>query len=223
MIKTLLIILGIILILYIISIIMNRGNGLTTFADASTVQVIPATSLPQSSGYNYTYSVWVYVNDWSYRYGSEKMIFVHGENNANMPSLSLDPVENNAKVSIDMENNETFECIIQNIPLQRWTNILITLNTNSLDSYINGKLVKTCMLPSPPSINYNAAVYVTPLQGFSGFTSRFNYWNDTVNPQQAWNVYKKGPGGNMFTSFLKQYTVQLSFLKGSDVQASVTI
>jgi hypothetical protein len=102
-------------------------------------------------------------------------------------------------------------------------NILITMNTKSLDSYINGKLVKTCVLPSPPLVDTTSPVYVTPSGGFSGFTSKFNYWNDSVNPQQAWNVYKKGPGGNFLTSFIKQYKIQLSFLKGSDVQASLTI
>jgi hypothetical protein len=202
---------------------VTRNYALTTFASADLLQTIPAESVPAASGYNYAYSIWVYVNDWSYKYGSDKSVFVHGENGGNKPSLFLESLDNNAKVTVDMENQETFECTIQNIPLQKWTHILITMNTKSLDSYINGKLVKTCVLPSPPVIDYTSAVYITPSGGFSGYTSRFNYWNDTVNPQQAWNVYKKGPGGNMFTSFLNQYKIQLNFLKGSDVQASLTI
>jgi hypothetical protein len=78
-------------------------------------------------------------------------------------------------------------------------------------------LVKTCILPSPAYVDSAASVYLTPLTGFSGFTSRFNYWNDTINPQQAWNIYKSGPGGNMFSNFLNQYKLQLSFLKGNNV------
>ena len=53
-------------------------------------------------------------------------------------------------------------------------------------------------------INSESSVYLTPDGGFSGYTSRFNYWSKPVGPQEAWNIYKKGPCGNMFSSLINQ-------------------
>ena len=211
------------LIVYFLSWIFGGPTSLSKFADAKTELVIPATSLPSGASVNYAYSIWFYLDDWSYRYGSEKIIFCRGTKKL-MPGVVFSPIENNISVKVAMTNtDELFTCKVPDIPIQKWTNLIVTLNNRSLDTYINGKLVKTCVLPSPAYVDSAAPVYLTPLSGFSGFTSRFNYWNDTVNPQQAWNIYKYGPGGNMFSNFFNQYKMQLSFLKGNNVEASLTI
>ena len=214
---------GFLILVYILSWLFNTGKTLSNMADAKTAVVIPATSLPDSGTVNYSYSIWVYIDDWSYLYGKEKIIFLRGTlGSAFSPSLSLMPTDNSAVVLMTT-GEEPFECVIPNIPIQRWTNIIVTLNNKSLDCYINGKLVKTCVLPEIPVINPDAPIYLTPEGGFSGYTSSFQYWNTPMAPQQAWNVYKKGPGGNLFSNLINQYKIQFNFIKGSDVQASLTI
>jgi len=223
--NVLLIIVLFLVVVYILSWMFNGTKTLSSFASAKTALVIPSTSLPQGSSVNYTYSIWIYIDDWSYRYGEEKVIFLRGTLNGAssefMPSLSLAPTDNTLQVTISTDI--PFEYSVPNIPLQKWTNLIVSLNNKSMDTYVNGKLVKTVVLPSVPKVDPNASLYLTPNNGFSGYTSRFNYWNDTINPQEAWNVYKNGPGGNIFSNFLNQYKIQLSFLKGDDVQASLTI
>lgn len=213
-----------ILLVYILSKIFNNSKTLSKMSSATSNIVIPASSLPNSGSINYSYSIWIYVDDWSYRYGEEKYIFLRGTmGSLFIPSLTLSPTDNNAIVTISTDDSETFECTIPNIPLQKWTNITISLNNKSLDSYVNGKLVKTCVLPAVSTINTEASVSLTPEGGFSGQTSRFQYWSTPITPQQAWNVYKKGPGGNIFSNLFNQYKIQLNFVKGSQVQASLSI
>jgi hypothetical protein len=139
-----------------------------------------------------------------------------------MPALSLGPIDNTLHVTMTTET-QPFETMVPNIPLQKWTNIILSLNTKSLDIYLNGKLVKTTILPSIPKLDPGASVYLTPDTGFSGYTSRFFYKNDAISPQEAWSIYRSGPGGNIFSNFLNQYKIQLNFLKGEDVKASLTI
>ena len=58
----------------------------------------------------------------------------------------------------------------------------------TLDVYMNGKLVRTCILPAPAKINPDASVMLTPEGGFKGWTSNTQYcfeWNGT---QQCNNV-----------------------------------
>jgi hypothetical protein len=221
--NAILIIIAFLIVVYLISWFFNGSKSLSDFADAKTELIIPSTSLPAGASVNYAYSIWMYIDDWGYRYGSEKIVFCRG-NKQLMPGVSLSPIDNNLTIRVALEGSkELFKCTVQDIPIQKWTNLIVTLNNKSLDTYINGKLVKTCILPSPAYVDDTASVYLTPLTGFSGYTSRFNYWSDTVNPQQAWNIYKNGPGGNMFTNFLTQYKIQLNFLKGDNVEASITI
>lgn len=221
--NVLLIIVIFLVTVYFLSWMFNGTKTLSSFASAKTELIIPSTSLPQGSSVNYSYSIWIYIDDWSYRYGEEKIIFLRGTlGSAFMPSLSLAPTDNTLLVNVSTDD-EPFEYSVLNIPLQKWTNLIVSLNNKSMDTYLNGKLVKTVVLPSVPKSDPNASLYLTPQGGFSGYTSRFNYWNDSLNPQEAWNVYKNGPGGNIFSNFLNQYKIQLSFMKGDDVKASLTI
>jgi len=139
-----------------------------------------------------------------------------------MPCLSLDANDNNLIVSVSTDT-EPYQTYVPNIPLQKWTNLIVSLTNKSMDIYVNGKLVRTTVLPSVPKTDPNASLYLTPNGGFSGYTSGLFYWKDSITPQAAWNVYKKGPGGSMFGNLLNQYKVQLNFLKGDDVKASITI
>jgi hypothetical protein len=221
--NALLIIVGFLVIVYLLSWMFNGTKTLSSFASAKTELVIPSTSLPQGSSVNYAYSIWIYIDDWSYRYGEEKIIFLRGAIGSTfMPSLSLAPTDNTLQIVVSTDE-DPFEFYVPNIPLQKWTNLIVSLNNKSMDTYINGKLVKTVVLPNLPKSDPSASLYLTPNNGFSGYTSRFNYWSDAINPQEAWNVYKNGPGGNIFSNFFNQYKIQLSFMKGDDVKASLTI
>jgi hypothetical protein len=90
-----------------------------------------------------------------------------------------------------------------------------------MDIYIDGKLVKTCLLPGVASINNNADIYVTPNGGFDGWTSKLQYYPDSLNPQDAWNIYTKGYGS--WSSMINSYQVQIALVENGQTQSSVTI
>lgn len=223
MMSLLLIIVGFLVVVYLLSWMFNGTKTLSNYANGKTELLIPATSIPSGSSVNFTYSIWIYIDDWSYRYGQEKIIFSRGSESNFIPSLSLAPMDNNLQVTMTTTDGRPFETVVPNIPIQRWTNLIVSLNTKTLDIYVNGKLVRTSVMPGMPKTDPTAPVNLTPGGGFSGMTSRFNYWSDTINPQEAWNVYKNGPGGNLLSNFFNQYKIQFNFLKGDDVRASLTI
>jgi hypothetical protein len=222
MIKKIIGVIAFILIIYILSWIFGTGADLSEYSDATVENVIPTTKMSDPTSANYSFSIWIYIKDWSGSYGKPKVVF---SRDLAKPLVTLGALDNTLTTSIRLQDMSLAHCTIENIPIQKWTNILMTVNDRALDTYMNGKLVKTCVLasiPVSPSVE-KANVYLTPNGGFTGYTARFKYWPDPINPQEAWNVYRNGPGGNIFTNFFGLYKLQLNFLKGTETKASITI
>ena len=157
------------------------------------------------------------------------------------PAVVLGAVENNLSVSLGCFPGANQEptpptssttstpppttvlhtCNVTNIPIQRWVNLTMSVYGRSMDLYIDGKLVRTCLLPGVASVNNNSNIYVTPAGGFDGWTSKFQYFPNSINPQEAWNIYSKGYGS--WSSMLSSYQLQIALVENGQTQSSVTI
>ena len=240
----------IVLIFMLVRYIMKDPYTLQNIQSGQTASTISASSLATNGSStpssNFAYSIWFYINDWNYRYGEPKVIFGRmgtksASGSGSIPGVSgLDPcpavvlgaVENDIKVSLgcypgadqepDVSGGSTVvhTCSVTNVPIQRWVNLIVSVYGRSMDLYIDGKLVRTCLLPGVASVNNNANVYVTPAGGFDGWTSKFQYYPNSLNPQEAWNIYTKGYGGG---NMLNAYQVQVSLVENGTTQSTFTI
>ena len=232
---------------------MSDPNTLQSLANAQTATTIQATSLATNGSNvpssNFAYSVWIYINDWNYRYGEPKVVFgrmgakststsstsVSGISGLDpCPAVVLDPVENNLTISlgcypgIDEEptvpgsNTVVHTCSVANIPIQSWVNLTMSVYGRSMDVYIDGKLVKTSLLPGVATVNNTSNIYVTPNGGFDGYTARLQYYPNSLNPQQCWDIYTRGYD-NWLSNIFGQYQVQMSLVENGTTVNSVTI
>jgi hypothetical protein len=138
-------------------------------------------------------------------------------------ALSCYPGTNNKKANPTSSgtNYVIQNCSVANVPIQRWVNLVLSVYGTTLDTYIDGKLVRTCLLPGTANINNSADVYVTPQGGFDGWTSKFQYYPNSLNPQEVWNIYNQGYGSNNW--FTNGYSVQVSLLENGTEQTSFTL
>ena len=217
----------VILLIIIIRYFWSGTNKLTGLQDAKAVTKIPAKSLSTSNSVNYAYSAWFYIDDWSYRYGEPKIILGRLDSDLEpSPSIVLGAVENNLKIQttvysqVKSTTGTTHTCNVDNVPLQKWVNVIVSLYGRTLDVYIDGKLVRTCVLPGVAKVAANAPLYITPLGGFSGYTSNVAYYDHSLNPQEAYNIYRDGYGGSGFDF---PYSIKLEFLKDGQEQGSVSL
>ena len=249
----------VVLIIMFIYYVLRDPYTLQNLQNGQNMSTINASSLATNGSNipssNFAYSIWFYVNDFNYRYGSPKVIFgrMGGPTASNVgssssgsgsiddisgmdpcPAVVLGAIENNVEIYLgcfpgvnqtptDGGNTIVHKCSVSNVPIQKWVNLVISVYGRSLDVYIDGKLVRTCLLPGVANINNNSNVYVTPSGGFSGWTSKFQYYPTALNPQEVYNIYVKGYGGNMFTNFLNAYQIQISLIENGTTQSSVTI
>ena len=120
---------------------------------------------------------------------------------------------------------KTHTCTVRNIPIQKWVNIIISFNGTTLDVYMNGKLVKTCIMKNPVQISGDSDVIITPSNStFSGQTSKFKFWNTPMDPQRAWYTYSDGyTSGLGLASFMSKYGIKMSLLENNIETTSLTI
>jgi hypothetical protein len=232
----------IILLIIVFGYISRDINTLTGLTEATTLQKIDATDLDSSNSNssNFTYSIWFYIDDWNYKYGKPKVIFgrmtpgTKADTNEPCPSVVLGATQNNIIVSLavfptyDIVPEQSTKFIlnkfaVSNISIQKWVNLFISVYGRTMDIYIDGKLVRTCVLDGVAKIDSTAPVYITPYGGFSGWTSRFQYWSTESDPQKAWDIYKKGYGSSMLGGVFGKYTVKLSLMEGDVEESSLTI
>lgn len=228
--KSILLVIFTLLLLYVIVRTITYPSGLTSKADAKTMQTVDASDLSSSdsSSVNFAYSIWFYVDDWNYKYGQAKVIFGRLDKNKKpCPSVILAPTQNNINVSLTVYPSSSsaseiiHSCGVHNIAIQKWVNLIISVNNRTLDIYVDGKLVRTCMLPGVPKIDDDSNVSVTPGGGFSGYTAKLQYWDDAIDPQKAWDTYRMGYGDG-FLSFLTKYEVKVSVMDDGVEESTIT-
>lgn len=179
----------------------------------------PSFTLPQiTQGMNQTFSTWIYIKDWNYKFGQYKNILWKGNppntsttpstptvGNNHCPSMWLYPLTNSLKVITSTSVPELVEsCDIQNIPLLTWVHIVYVLNNRTVDIYINGKLERSCALRGIPTIT-NDPVYITngsPQAGYYGKIGKTQYFTKALLPNDVANIYQQGPLGTT------QYQIQ---------------
>ena len=224
----------VIIIIYVLIWMFSKSKTLSNYQSSNKQLDIAVDKLTKPESVKYGYSFWLYIKTWESTI-NEKCIFYRsngsGTTTKYFPKVTLGSSTNTLTVTIDdltASSTSALTCTMSNCPIQTWISITISLNNRTLDMYMNGKLVKTCISSFLPSVDSTAGLVVCPedstiFDPWDGKIARFEYYSDMISSQEAWNIYKKGPGGSLLGSFLNEYKIKLSFLKGGDEKANITI
>jgi len=125
-------------------------------------------------------------------------------------------LDDNAKLSYKYDNETKQQPIMDGFPLQRWTHVILSVDSNKLiDTYVDGKLMMShnVSLTQP-----NATSELRESGGTLDSTMQveiagFERVPTTMNPQTAWKKYLAGNGGNAFTRFFKTWGISLVLTK----------
>jgi hypothetical protein len=176
-------------------------------------------SVNADEGIEFTWSVWIYIDDLTYNSGKYRCVFYKGNDFAknpnnqdsqglnfpnNAPGLYITPNTNSLVIMMNTFNVINEEIIVDDIPLNKWVNVIIRCQNNTLDVYINGTIVKSHNLHGVPKQNYGD-VFVAANGGFSGYISNLWYYDYALGTteiskiaNQGANTYMRGSGGLEF-------------------------
>jgi hypothetical protein len=136
---------------------------------------------------------------------------------------SLDKATQNAVFNILQSDSGLLDssplCDLPQIDLQRWVNLTISVNGRTVDVYYDGKLARSCVLPSFYKVDaggYSATLLA--YGGFGGQISTTTMYDSALNPEQVYKNYMAGPEPitnivTWFTSF---------FTPGIDIKVTST-
>lgn len=193
--------------------------------DASVYKSFSNSTIPQSlSGNEYNINMWLYINTYSYRINEDKCILFKGDINESIINNISDTVNENSNPSIWLKKGEntlvvkvgldtlldgtngikTDICEFKNFPLQKWVNLNVSMRNNVIDIFIDGRLVKSCILKGSPTIN-SGDLHIFKQgpngYGFNGYISRLEYTNKALDSDAIMDRYNKGPVVNIGSSF----------------------
>jgi len=152
------------------------------------------------NGVEFTWSVWVFIT----KIDATKYqhIFHKGDININSdtglnfpnnaPGLYISPNNNELVIIMNTYTVINEEIKIDDIPMNKWVNIIIRCRNKTMDVYINGTIAKSIELIGVPKQNYGN-VYVGMNGGFSGNLSNLWYYNYAININQIDGIVSKGP------------------------------
>jgi hypothetical protein len=165
-------------------------------------------SVNASDGIEFTWSVWINIDDLTYNQGKYKCVFYKGNDGIqdtglnfpnNAPGLYIAPNTNDLVVVMNTFNVINEQITIPNIPLNKWVNVIIRCENTTLDVYINGLIAKSHTLHGVPKQNYGN-VFVAMNGGFSGFISNLWYYNYSLGVAEIQRLVQKGPNTRMVGS-----------------------
>ena len=185
----------------------------------------------ENKGIEFTYSVWILIDNLKYMNGQYKHIFHKGNDDIifnneedmglnfpnNAPGLYLHPTKNSLVVVMNTFKTINEKIEIDNIPLNKWLNVVIRVENKNVDVYINGNIKVRHVLSSVPKQNYGD-VFVNMNGGFSGYLSKLRYYNYGLNPREIIKIIENGPSLkseelNLTNSFPPYFSLKWYFSK----------
>jgi|UniRef100_A0A6C0C1S0 hypothetical protein len=163
-------------------------------------------------GTEFTYSVWIFIDDINYKTGQYKHIFNKGSEDMNKskynenstigmafpnngPGLYLTDDKNEPNKLVIVMN--TFDQVIEevevpNIPLNKWINVVLRVKNKIMDVYINGNIAVRHKFEAVPRQNYGK-LFINMNGGFSGEISTLRYYNRALSGVEIANNNNSGP------------------------------
>jgi hypothetical protein len=220
-------VLAVIVILLLLYVIFKALT--TTYTSLGMMQkwgnqtTLTGSNLPNSFKANSAISMWFYIKNWmsgtkiiEFKKDQETLFQVQFKN-ANENTIQIFPRSDQSDISA--------VCEVSEFPLQKWVNLIISFNGSAMDVYVDGKLVKSCVVNQGSKLANTDKIILgdeSKKDNDVGFITNVKLKAAPIAPQEAWDIYSQGFGGSPWSDLLNKYKVKLSFIVDNQEQASVS-
>jgi hypothetical protein len=210
-----------------------------------TQPAIMKSAIKNPASTNFAYGFWIYVNSWSNNSGKTIMYLQETDSNiasaietTSIPSgkkipffsIGLDKTKldlycTTSKIDSAITDNKKTK-ITSNFPIQKWTYVVVSVDGEILDCYLDGKLVISKQID-------NYTDFITKLKDcniYLGdcdssnkndfYITKFNRWDHALDPKTVWNNYLNGNGTSSYSS---NYNINLAVKKNGEIYKDFSV
>jgi hypothetical protein len=178
----------------------SSGDQVPAPVSGKSKTVIPAANAPIGANGTFGLQFWMYIADWDFNFSKEKTVvkrIATGTSTDVSPHITLHPTDNSLQVKIAIYPNtgggasstsstgDSFTCTVENVPLQRWFAVSVTVFQRNVDIYLDGRLVKSCVLPGVPKPVLGDVHIGDDANGFSGSVCNLKSYTGMLGPDAA--------------------------------------
>ena len=221
-------VLAVVVILLLLYVIFKALT--TTYTSLGTMQkwenetTLLGSNLPSNFKVNSAISIWFYIKNWV----DEARVIHFKKDNTTIFQVQFKLATNT--IQIFPRSGVTAagkDCDISDFPLQKWVNLIISFNGSAMDVYVDGKLVKSCVVDGGSKLGETTSIVLgdatkKPPNHDVGFITNVKLKSSPIAPQEAWDIYSQGFGGSPWSDILNKYKVKLSFIVDNQEQTSVS-
>lgn len=197
---------------------------------------ISSDKFPNNNSNNFMMSLWFFIDDYNQNIDQYKFISsyvgTNGTNHSSSLDLFLAPLNNKLGIGINTggdtgstssTNYNTY--YVDNIPLQKWNCLTISVNDRTMDVYLDGKLVNSYILEGFYYPFHKSSLYLgnSGVNSFSGYITRVRYEPNSISPQTAYNIYREGIDSSIMGDFLNKYRLKVGFYEYDRKMTEFTI
>ena len=213
-----------VIILWYVYTIYNSAPTVASNIDLSTTQLaITGDQIKGGTSATYAIGCWLYVKSMP---SSAIDIFQYVVNTTSKETifgLTLDkstPTLTAKIASGTSTQNPKTVTITNNLPIQTWVHVVVSVSSTYIDTYLNGKLVQSTPFENPftttdyPADNKNGPTFVS--NTCPVIITGLSRWNTPLDPQTVWNYYAQGNGNAMQQMLGSDYHLNVIFKKDAD-------
>jgi len=225
--KLVLAVIVILLLLYVIfKALTTTYTTLGTMQKWSNKTTLQSSNLPSTFKANSSISIWFYIKKWV---NGANVVQFHNSTAVGTSANTIFRVlfkDSSNTIQIfprGAVSDSQYDCEIADFPLQKWVNLIISFNGSAMDVYVDGKLMKSCVVNSGSRIQDTQSIVLgTETTEDVGFITNVKLKSAPIAPQEAWDIYSQGFGGSPWSDILNKYKVKLSFIVDNQEQATVS-
>jgi hypothetical protein len=201
---------------YVIKGMVDGNNPQVIPQDPTNSNAVPILrSNNETTGAEFTWSTWLYLNDLGNDEKKYQHVFNKGDGNFNSidnltninnaPGMYIYPATNSLHIVVDTVDPADTNTVvdISNVPIRKWVNVILRLKNNIFDVYVNGVISNRLILQNVVKQNYND-VYVSQNGGFNGKLSNLRYYGYALNIFEINSIVYSGPNLSVSDKLLKQ-------------------
>ena len=209
----------------------NLSSGQVNLNVKTAPNPILANTLTNPNATRYSYGIWVYVNSWNTNifktiFSRYKDIVIYLDKTASVlkcvvsPTLSTAPstdavIDLNSSTYASLDSNSIM--ITNNFPLQKWVYITVVLDNQTIDMYLDGKMVKSLSITQ---VQPDATSNIYYGYNYDAVVNGFQRWSMTLDPQSVYNYYLSGASSISSGSLTGGYSASVSVTKNGTPTSS---